>query len=112
MMYKGLFVDDSKDDVIFAEHISENSRDMLKFEFRLADKKMEELAGEIFNQGLDILALDYRLDEVIVTDSIRNPYKAGPLAQQLKRFGIRESLKGLSDNSNFVRKQNTKIFRS
>ena len=80
-MYQGLFLDDRDDQVIFAPYLMVEGEPGLTTEFQLVQHQaLEEMANTILEHHLDILALDYRLDDA--QDGVR--YKAGPLAQQLR----------------------------
>lgn len=83
-MFKGLFIDDNESDKGYAERMSESGK--LQVEFRKPDKSIIDLADEIIEYKPDLLALDYRLDEVELPSHVnrQNRFKAGPLAQQLR----------------------------
>jgi len=86
-MYKGLFIDDQKEDDYIARYLSSKEQN-LQVDFRMPDKELLELAEEVIKYKPAILALDYRLDERPAGKDNPNRYKAGPLAQQLRDHAV------------------------
>lgn len=86
-MYKGLFIDDQKEDDYIARYLSSKEQNIL-VEFREPDKELLELAEEVIKYKPAVLALDYRLDERPAGKGNANRYKAGPLAKQLRDHAV------------------------
>jgi hypothetical protein len=82
-MYKGLFIDDQKEDDYIARYLSSEEQNLF-VDFRLPNKELLILAEEVIKYKPAILALDYRLDEKPTSEENLKRYKAGPLAQQLR----------------------------
>jgi hypothetical protein len=83
IMFVGIFVDDDERDFKYAEVMSIYEEPSLNVTILRPDKPLVDLADEILSSRPDLLALDFRLDEVLFEDK-PNRYKAGPLAQQLR----------------------------
>lgn len=80
-MYKGIFLDDRQNQSNLTQFLAIDG--LLEMQFKCVDSQLEDMAGAILDQRIDILALDYRLDDT-PEGSVRIRYKAGPLAQQLR----------------------------
>lgn len=88
MSFSGVFVDDENPD-LYAELLS---CDGLVINGR-AVSEAPQLASEIFNAGLDIVILDFRLDENPELVDPRNAYLGSGLAQFLRDKAISEPMR-------------------
>lgn len=80
-MFTGLFIDDDERDFKYAGNMSIPGK--LEMLVLRPDRSFVDIADEIYHCKPDILALDFRLDEILFENS-PNRYKAGPLAQLLR----------------------------
>lgn len=83
MTYRGIFIDDEDD--IYADLLSSGQE--LKVVF-VPVAEVSRLAGEISRDGPDIVAIDYRLDEVVGAVPPDQLYKGSALAQHLRDIAI------------------------
>jgi hypothetical protein len=84
-LYKGIFVDDQDED--YADLLSCVTEPGLTLEYK-KNGQLLEFARELFEAHPDIIAVDYRLDENV--EAGIEPYKAGPLVQQLRDLAIEQ----------------------
>lgn len=92
-MYHGLFIDDNVLDMKYAKSMQIDGDHGLSIEVLKPDKDIVSLADDIYEKNIDLLALDYRLDEIRSTPESPNRYKAGPLAQYIRDQAIDTPLK-------------------
>ncbi len=83
-MYCGLFLDDRKEEAHLTTYLNVEGEPGLSTTFKLVDQPLEDMASTVLGHHLDLLALDYRLDDAQSPDDGWVRYKAGPLAQQLR----------------------------
>lgn len=83
MAFKGLFIDDTEEESIFATLLSTRGSEGLAIEYRPVSEAAI-LAGEIFETNPDIIALDFRLDENPEMIAPKLAYKGSGLAQLLR----------------------------
>ncbi|HCT29729.1 MAG TPA: hypothetical protein DIW31_03110 [Bacteroidales bacterium] len=84
-MFTGIFIDDDERDFKYAESMSIAGDPGLSISILRPDIAFVEIADHIRREKPDLLALDFRLDEVLLGDA-PNRYKAGPLAQLLRDY--------------------------
>lgn len=83
MAYTGAFVDDTETDQIYAGLLSSSGENPLTFSYwPVSDAS--ELAGKLFASSLDIVAIDFRLDENPDMVAPGHAYKGSALAQLLR----------------------------
>lgn len=91
-MFKGVFVDDKKEEEKYAKWLSENSNGLLNIEFCEPKHEVTEFADLLIDKQFDFAALDFRLDEVPHKDAEgkqqKNKYRASALAQQIRDRAI------------------------
>lgn len=91
-MFKGVFVDDKKEEKKYADLLINNSSGLLDIEFRQPEHEVTELAEHLLEKQFDFAALDFRLDEVPFKDAEgkqqKNKYRASALAQQIRDRAI------------------------
>lgn len=87
MKYKGAFVDDTPEDAVYANLLTTKDASGLDIEYLPVDEA-PVIADKLFNSNLDIVILDFRLDENPSAVSPTHAYKAGGLAQLLRDKSI------------------------
>lgn len=85
-IYKSFFVDDKKDEArLFSALISELESDGDKIDVTAIElKEVTEMSSEIWKAQLDLLLLDFRLDDDLNGLTINQAYQGGTLAQHLR----------------------------
>lgn len=87
MSYKGIFIDDTIDQEHYADLLSTPGDDGLEISFQRVIEA-PELADKIFASGIDIVLLDFRLDENSDTIAPKHSYLGSGLAQLLRDKAI------------------------
>lgn len=92
---KGLFIDDKDTEAQLAKVLTGATNNELVFSFRRPDLELTDLAEFIWNEGIQILALDYRLDEQQTGPDPKNKFRAGSLAQLLRERAVEQTDKDI-----------------
>lgn len=87
-MYKAIFIDDDKSASVYASLLNKPDPDGLTVEFIQPNLSLTDLSTKILASKLQLVLLDYRLDQNPGDNANQNRYKAGPLAQQLRDHAI------------------------